>query len=86
MPFRSNLKPILPFARTTPHQAASEDENDQGQPKTPNCPHCKIDTLWYQSRLQRENGRSKIVHSFSCPNCGLVVQTEEPAKHALRVV
>jgi hypothetical protein len=33
-----------------------------------------------------QNGSQKIVHSFVCPNCATVIETEEPHKQALRVV
>jgi hypothetical protein len=64
-----------------------EDKDDSpGHPKAPTCPNCRVGMLWYQSRLQRQNGSSKIVHSFHCPNCAMVVQTEEPTQNALHVV
>lgn len=72
--------------RPPARQKAASDEGEKKQPKPPSCPNCGIETLWYQSRLQRQNGSSKIVHSFHCPNCAMIVQTEEPMRHALRVV
>jgi hypothetical protein len=42
--------------------------------------------LWYESHVKRDNGRSKVVHSFHCPNCAHVTQIEAPYKQALRVV
>ena len=63
-----------------------QDHPESGKLGVPRCPTCNIDTLWYQSRLQRQNETSKIVRSFHCPNCAMVVQTEESNRQALRVV
>ena len=87
MPFRANLKYVC-VAESAPAPERVSDDKDKGpsHPKAPVCPNCHISMLWYQSRLQRQNGSSKIVHSFHCPNCAMVVQTEEPNRNALRVV
>jgi hypothetical protein len=81
--FERLTRPV--FTPPVQRQGAS-DEIEKERPKPPRCPNCGIDTLWYQSRLQRQNGSSKIVHSFHCPNCAMIVQTEEPMRQALRVV
>jgi hypothetical protein len=86
MPWRSNLKTAFTADPVAPPEPAAQDIPDSGKPRAPRCPNCHIETLWYQSRLQRQNGKSKIVHSFHCPNCAMVVQTEEPNRQALRVV
>jgi hypothetical protein len=85
MPFRANLKFVCTGVTRAPARAQANEKTPERQ-KPPLCPHCHIEMLWYQSRLQRQNGSSKIVHSFHCPNCAMVVQTEEPTKQALRVV
>ena len=87
MPFRENLKLICSDEQLVPLARASQDKDSEpDRLKAPFCPNCHIGMLWYQSRLQRQNGSSKIVHSFHCPNCAMVVQTEEPNKNALRMV
>ena len=65
---------------------ANENIAPPGGGKAPKCPHCSTMTLWYESHVQRDNGRSKVIHSFHCPNCAAVVQIEAPYKQALRVV
>jgi hypothetical protein len=86
MPWRSNLRIAFAAEHVPLPVIKAQDSPDSGRPRAPRCPHCNTDMLWYQSRLQRQNGKSKIVHSFHCPNCAMVVQTEEPSRHALRVV
>jgi hypothetical protein len=86
MPWRSNLRIAFGAEPSAPPDVAADETPESGKPRAPRCPNCNIDTLWYQSRLQRQNGKSKIVHSFHCPNCAMVVQTEEPNRQALRVV
>jgi predicted RNA-binding Zn-ribbon protein involved in translation (DUF1610 family) len=90
MPVRSSRKfecvtPPASF-RPGPRPQGASDEAEKGRQSPPRCPNCGIETLWYQSRLQRQNGSSKIVHSYHCPNCAMIVQTEEPMRHGLRVV
>ncbi len=85
MSLRPNLKVIFDCEPVAIPPKRAQDKTP-GQLRAPQCLNCKIDTLWYQSRLQRQNGSSKIVHSFHCPNCAMVVTTEEPAKQGLRVV
>jgi hypothetical protein len=85
MSLRPNLKVIFDCEPVTIPAKRAQD-NTPGQPRPPKCPNCGIDTLWYQSRLHRQNGSSKIIHSFHCPNCAMVVTTEEPTKQGLRVV
>jgi len=83
MPFR-NLKLV---SSSLPWEAASEDDPPESRaPKPPTCPNCKLPMSWYNSRLQRQNGSQKIVHSFVCPNCAMVIETDEPHKQALRLV
>ena len=86
MRVRSNLKIAFAAEPITGTEQRAQDTPESGRPKAPRCPNCHIETLWYQSRLQRQNGRSKIVHSFHCPNCAMIVQTEEPTRQALRVI
>lgn len=92
MRLRSNLKrafvaeAVIPAGKAREPGRSAQDKDETGRPKAPRCPNCNIETLWYQSRLQRQNGSSKIVHSFHCPNCAMVVTTEEPTRQALRVV
>lgn len=83
---RSNTKLRCEPAPARAPVRVIQDEPVPGAPKTPLCPVCRVETLWYQSRLLRQNGSSKIVHSFHCPNCAAIVQTDEPARQALRVV
>lgn len=85
MPFRSNLKIVFGCETVAFPNNEVQDSPPGGTPG-PRCPNCNIETLWYQSRLHRQNGSSKIVHSFHCPNCAMVVTTEEPTKLGLRVV
>ena len=85
MSVRLNLKAVFGREPASPPANQAQDKTP-GTPRAPQCPNCGIDTLWYQSRLQRQNGSSKIVHSFHCPNCAMVMTTEEPAKQGLRVV
>jgi len=82
---RSNLRAILACEPVGLGPERAHDETP-GAPRAPQCPNCRITTLWYQSRLQRQNGSSKIVHSYHCPNCARVMTTEEPAKHGRRVI
>lgn len=86
MPWRSNLRAVFAAEAVAMPESMAQDKPESGRPRPPRCPNCDIDTLWYQSRLQRQNGQSKIVHSFHCPNCAMVVQTDEPNRQALRVV
>ena len=69
-----------------PVKASNDDNPPPGADKAPKCPHCSTMTLWYESHLKRDNGRSKVVHSFHCPNCAAIVQIEKPFKQALRLV
>jgi hypothetical protein len=85
MPWRANLRTGFAAEPVTLPESIAHDP-ETGKPRPPRCPACNIGTLWYQSRLQRQNGQSKIVHSFHCPNCAMVVQTDEPNRQALRVV
>jgi hypothetical protein len=86
MRMRTNLKIALRCEPASVPKRAAQDKTRPDMPRAPQCPNCHIEMLWYQSRLQRQNGSSKIVHSFHCPNCAMVVQTEEPTRQALRVV
>jgi DNA-directed RNA polymerase subunit M/transcription elongation factor TFIIS len=88
MPFRSNLK-FIHGTETggSPWRCGGEDEPaNTNENTTPQCPNCRVATIWYQSRLERQNGSEKIVQYYYCPNCALVVQTEKPAKQGLRLV
>jgi len=86
MLFRTNCK-VAPSAKATkPLKASNDDIVPPGGAKAPSCPHCSAMMLWYESHVKRDNGRSKVVHSFHCPNCARVVQIEQPYKQALRVV
>lgn len=85
MSVRSNLK-IVFGCEPVAFPAKEAHDKTSNQPRSPRCPNCNIETLWYQSRLHRQNGSSKIIHSFHCPNCAMVVTTEEPTKQGLRVV
>ncbi len=78
MPFRSNLR--FAFRQAPAPRQADEPGQTPAQEKVPQCPHCKVDMLWYESHLVRENGRQKIIHSFHCPNCVAIAQIEEPWK------
>ncbi len=62
MPWRSNLKTAFTADPVAPPEPAAQDIPDSGKPRAPRCPDCHIETLWYQSRLQRQNGKSKILH------------------------
>ena len=84
MPFRSNLKFAYDVA-DPPLASGADEPPSKEQRKLPQCPHCKIEMVWYQSRLKRQNGSQAIVHSFHCPNCAQVSQIEEPKAFALRV-
>ena len=86
MPLRASFKIAFAADPVAAFEQKASESPESGRPKAPRCPNCHIDTLWYQSRLQRQNGSSKIVHSFHCPNCAMVVQTEEPTRQAFRVV
>jgi len=86
MPWRSNLRVAIAVEPVAVPDSIAQDSPESGKPRAPRCPHCNVDTLWYQSRLHRQNGSSKIVHSFHCPNCAMVVNTEEPSRQAFRVV
>jgi hypothetical protein len=86
MRLRANLKTAFVVEPVPAPERQTQDKPESGRAKPPRCPHCNIDTLWYQSKLQRQNGSSKIVHSFHCPNCAMIVQTEEPSRQALRVI
>jgi hypothetical protein len=86
MPWRSSLRVAFAAEAAALPESMAPDKPESGKPRAPRCPNCNIEMLWYQSRLQRQNGASKIVHSFHCPNCAMVVQTEEPNRQALRVV
>ena len=85
MPFRSNLKYIHDLGCPA-HHCGGDDEPTKKNEPTPLCPNCRVATIWYQSKLERQNGSEKIVRSYYCPNCALVVETNEPAKHGLRLV
>jgi hypothetical protein len=67
---------------------AGDDDTPQRHrdPPAPACPRCNAIMTWYNSRLQRQNGSQKIVHSFHCLSCGMSKETDEPKKHGLRVV
>lgn len=84
MPFRSNLK-YAPAVREVPQQKLT-DEDETKRSNVPDCPRCKIPMFWYESHLQRQNGHSKLIHSFACSQCGNTARIEEPYKTALRIV
>ena len=84
MPFRK-LRSIESALAGPFHVAAEDDPSRPGERKAPTCPHCGVTMLWYESHLKRDNGRQKIVHSFHCPNCAYVTQTDEPFQRGLPV-
>ena len=86
MRLRANLKTAFAVEPALAAERQAQDKPESGRAQAPRRPNCKIDTLWYQSKLQRQNGSSKIAHSFHCPNCAMIVQTEEPSRQALRVI
>ena len=86
MLLRRNRKAAPSAKVATPRKATNDDIVPPGGAKAPSCPYCSAMMLWYESRVKRDNGRSKVVHSFHCPNCAHVVQIEAPYKQALRVV
>ena len=85
MPFR-NLKLAPRYNEATELVSPGDDGSKQEIPKPPQCPNCKIGMTWYNSRLQRQNGSSRILHSFACQQCGMVIETTTPTRQALRIV
>ena len=51
----------------------------------PTCMKCRIEMRWFMSKLERQEPVTTIVHTFVCPGCEGVAETETEFK-PVRVV